>query len=120
MLEGEADVSTAAELALVRYALARKAVRTLGSIDMLMHMKLIGRKDRGIKIISDLGGKRIGVPLKTAADFNLPRFLDLHGIDKSKITNRKACSGLPELLVYRRPESGETESGEYHLLRKEA
>ena len=86
MLAGETDLSTAAELAIVRYAFARKAARTLGSIDMFMHMKLIGRKDRGIKTISDLGGKRIGVPLKTAADFKLGRFLDLHGIDKSEIT----------------------------------
>jgi len=86
MMEGEADVSTAAELAIVRYAFAGKAARILGSIDKFMHMKLIGRKGRGIKRISDLGGKRIGVPVKTAADFMLGRFLDLHDIDKSKIT----------------------------------
>jgi NitT/TauT family transport system substrate-binding protein len=86
MLEGETDVSTTAEFAIARNAFARKAARTLGSIDMFMHMKLIGRKDRGIKEISDLVGKRIGVPIKTAADFKLGRFLDLHGIDKSEIT----------------------------------
>ena len=85
MLQGKADVSTAAELILVRYAFAGKEVRTIGSIDMFMHMKLIGRKDRGIHSISDLVGKRIGVPTKTAADFNLGRFLDLHGMDRSKI-----------------------------------
>ena len=86
MLAGGADISTTAEFAIVRYAFQRKATRTLGSIDMFMHMKLIGRRDRGINKISDLGGKRIGVPLKTAADFKLGRFLELHGLDKSNIT----------------------------------
>jgi NitT/TauT family transport system substrate-binding protein len=86
MLAGEVDVSTTAELAIVRYAFAGKEARTIGSIDMFMHMKLIGRKDRGIERVSDLSGKRIGVPVKTAADFKLGRFLDLHRIDRSKIT----------------------------------
>ncbi len=86
MLKGKADVSTAAELAIVRQALAKEHIQTFGSIDMFMHMKLMGRTDRGIKSISDLKGKRIGVPLKTAADFNLGRFLDLHGIDKNQIS----------------------------------
>jgi NitT/TauT family transport system substrate-binding protein len=86
MLEGEVDIATAAEPVVVRLAFARKKARALGSIDMFMHMKLIGRKDRGINIVSDLEGKKIGVPLKSAADFKLGRFLDLHGIDKNKIT----------------------------------
>jgi ABC-type nitrate/sulfonate/bicarbonate transport system substrate-binding protein len=86
MLESKADISTAAELALVRYAFAGKPVLTLGSIDMFMHMKLISRKDLGIESISDFEGKKIGVPIKTAADFKLDRFLKLHGVDTSKIT----------------------------------
>jgi NitT/TauT family transport system substrate-binding protein len=86
MLSGEVDIATTAELAIVRYAFAGTEVRTLGSIDMFMHMKLIGRKDRGITNISDLEGKRIGVPVKTAADFKLGRFLDLNNIDKARIT----------------------------------
>jgi ABC-type nitrate/sulfonate/bicarbonate transport system substrate-binding protein len=86
MLEGKADISTAAELALVRYAFARKPMLTIGSIDMFMHMKLISRKDLGIESIADFEGKKIGVPIKTAADFKLDRFLNLHGVDTSKIT----------------------------------
>jgi ABC-type nitrate/sulfonate/bicarbonate transport system substrate-binding protein len=86
MLEGKADISTTAELALVRYVLAGQPVLTIGSIDMFMHMKLISRKDLGIESISDFEGKKIGVPIKTAADFKLDRFLNLHGVDTSKIT----------------------------------
>jgi ABC-type nitrate/sulfonate/bicarbonate transport system substrate-binding protein len=83
MLEGEADISTAAEFSLVRYAFLNKPVLTIGSIDMFMHMKLIGRKDRGIEDVSDLEGKKIGVPINTAADFKLGRFLHLNGVNTS-------------------------------------
>ncbi len=83
---GKPDMATTAEFAIVRHAFAGRNTRIVASIDMFMHMKLIGRKDRGIRAVSDLPGKRIGVPLNTAADFKLGRFLDLHGIDKSKIT----------------------------------
>ncbi len=86
MLKGKVDVATAAELAIVRQALAKEHIQTVGTIDRFIHMQLIGRKDRGIKSISDLKGKKIGVPLKTAADFNLGRFLDLQGIDKNQIS----------------------------------
>ena len=86
MLAGEADLSPAAELAMVRNAFAGKKVQTLGSIDMFMHMKLISRKDLRVADVTDLAGKRIGVPVKTAADFKLGRFLDLNGIDKNTIT----------------------------------
>ena len=58
MLAGEANLSTTAELAVVRYALAGKKIQTLGSIDMFMHMKLIGRKDLGIADLTDLAGAR--------------------------------------------------------------
>jgi NitT/TauT family transport system substrate-binding protein len=86
MMEGGADVSTTAELAIVRYAFGRKQALTIGSIDMFTHMKLIVRKDLGIEDASDLQGKKVGVPTGTAADFKLGRFLDLHGIDSRKVT----------------------------------
>ena len=86
MLKGEVDVATAAELAIVTQAFARQEVLTFGSIDRFMHQYLIGRKDRGISDVSDLKGKRIGAPLKTGAQFNLDRFLDLNRIDKTQVT----------------------------------
>ena len=86
MLKGEVDVATAAELAVVRQAFAKERIRTLSSIDMFMHMKLIGRKDRGIQNISDFKEKKVGVPLKTAADFMFGRFLDLQGINANQLT----------------------------------
>jgi NitT/TauT family transport system substrate-binding protein len=86
MLEGGSDISTVAELAIVRYAFERVPALTIGSINMFTHMKLVARKDLGIQRVPDLVGKRVGVPTGTAADFKLGRFFDLHGIDRRKVT----------------------------------
>jgi NitT/TauT family transport system substrate-binding protein len=86
LLKGEVDLATAAEFVIVRQALSRERVQILASIDLFMHMKLLVRKDLGIHGIPDLDGKTIGVPKGTEADFMLGRFLDLNGVDESRIT----------------------------------
>ena len=86
MLEGAVDIATAAEFAVVRQALSGQDIATLGSIDMFTHMKLVVRTDRGIHTAADLAGKRIGVPLGSAADFVLGRFLNLSGIMARELT----------------------------------
>lgn len=85
MLKGEVQAATTAETGLVRQAFADKPVRAIGNIDMFMHMKLIVRKDHGISDVKDLPGTTIGVPLKSAADFNLGRFLELNSIDRNSV-----------------------------------
>ena len=85
MLDGEVDLATASEFVIVGKAFAKESIRTLGSIDKFMHNYLIGRKDRGIAAVADLAGKRIGLPLKTAAEFYLGRFLDLHGLALNQV-----------------------------------
>lgn len=86
MLKGEVHLATAAELAIVRHALARQSVHTLATIDMFMHMKLVGRKDRGVVKVADLKGKKIGIPMKSAAEFQFGRFLDLQGLKRSELS----------------------------------
>ena len=49
-------------------------------------MKLIGRRSLGLDRVPSLEGKTIGVPVGTAADFMLSRFLNLNGINKGKIS----------------------------------
>lgn len=78
MLKNEVDVTTASEFVLVGKAFTNAPLLTWGSIDKFMHNYLIARRDRGIQSEQDLRGKRIGVPLKTAAEFYLGRFLELH------------------------------------------
>ena len=86
MLQGEVDMATAAEFAIVRHAFEGEDIVTLGSIDMFTHMKLVARQDHGIQKAADLTGQKIGVPLGTAADFFLGRFLDLNGIPRAEVT----------------------------------
>jgi NitT/TauT family transport system substrate-binding protein len=47
---------------------------------------LVGRKDRGIENVTDLRGKKIGIPRGTNVEFYLGRFLLLHGIDPRDVT----------------------------------
>jgi len=80
MLNSEVDAATAAEFVIVGKALAGESLRAIASIDKFRHIYLIGRKDRGIINFSDIKAKKIGVSLKTAAEFYLGRFLELHGM----------------------------------------
>jgi len=80
MLNNEVDTATAAEFVTVGKALAGENLRALASIDQFRHIYLIGRKDRGIQNVADIKAKKIGVPLKTAAEFYLGRFLELNGM----------------------------------------
>ncbi|MHB8842399.1 MAG: ABC transporter substrate-binding protein [Candidatus Aquicultor sp.] len=87
MLNGEADIAVGtAEFPLVRRAFQKERIGTIGSIDKIEFIYLIGRKDRGIEKISDLKGKRIGTTSGTIAEFYLGRFLDLHGMNMQDIT----------------------------------
>ncbi len=86
LLKGEVDIATPAEYPLIGGAFKRERVRAIASIDKVSYFYLIGRKDRGIKDISDLKRKKIGVVRKTIAEFYLGRFLDLNGINIGQVT----------------------------------
>ncbi|MBI4330234.1 MAG: ABC transporter substrate-binding protein [Chloroflexi bacterium] len=86
MLRGEVDIGRAAEYVIVGKAFTKESIRTLGSIDRFQQHYIVGRKDRGIDTVSELKGKKIGVPLKTASEFYLGRFLDLHAININQVT----------------------------------
>ena len=85
MMRGESDIATASEFVLVGKALASGPVSTFASIDRFQQIYLVARKDRGIGSISDIKGKKIGVPLKTAGEFYFGRFLTLHGIGMGEV-----------------------------------
>jgi NitT/TauT family transport system substrate-binding protein len=86
MLNGESDISTASEFVLVGKALQREDIRALGSIDKVLQISIVFRKDRGIEKVSDLVGKKIGVFKGAVSEFYLGRFLELHGINESLVT----------------------------------
>ena len=73
-------------LSLSESAMKEAKIQTIGSIAKQEFHYLIGRKDRGIEKVSDLKGKRIGLPLQTSAEFYLGRYLQLHGINLDDVT----------------------------------
>jgi ABC-type nitrate/sulfonate/bicarbonate transport system substrate-binding protein len=87
MLRGEADIAVGpAEFPLVGKALQNDRIKTIGSIDKIDFIYLIGRRDRGIDSISDLAGKRVGTTIGTVSEFYLGRLLNLNGLNMQNIT----------------------------------
>jgi ABC-type nitrate/sulfonate/bicarbonate transport system substrate-binding protein len=86
MLAGEADIAMATEFVAVVKALVHERICTFATIDKFQQIYLVGRKDRGIENTSDMKGKNIGVTKKTAAEFYLGRYLNLHGMHMQDVT----------------------------------
>jgi ABC-type nitrate/sulfonate/bicarbonate transport system substrate-binding protein len=86
LLNGEVDMSTAAEFVLVGKALAKSGIKTLCSIDKFQQIYIVGNKDHGVNTLSDLQGKRVGLSLKTASEFYFGRFLQLNGLTLAAVT----------------------------------
>ncbi len=86
MLNGVVDLAGASEYAVVVKAFKGENVSIIVSGDEIQANYLVGRKDRGIQNVSDLRGKKIGIPLGTNVEFYLSRFLVLHGIDPRDVT----------------------------------
>lgn len=86
-INGAADlVVGTTEFPLVGRAFRHAPIRTVGSIAKSDFIYLVGRKDRGIKTVADLKGKRVGTTCGTIAEFFLGRFLNLHGMTMRDIT----------------------------------
>jgi NitT/TauT family transport system substrate-binding protein len=86
MLKGEVDISTASEFVVVNNGIRNESISALGTISKYLNVFLVARTDMGINSVSDLAGKRIGVLLGTANQFFLGRYLEINGIDQSKVT----------------------------------
>jgi ABC-type nitrate/sulfonate/bicarbonate transport system substrate-binding protein len=98
---GRLDISVSAEYPLLPAIFNGSDLSVIGTIDHYQNEKIIGRKDRGIMNVSDLAGKRIGVPRGTIAEFFLGRFLNLHGIDREDVIleNVPAAQSLDNLVT---------------------
>jgi len=87
MLKGEIDISSpVADYVLAGKALQHENIQTIGCLDRVDWAFVVGRKDRGVKVVSDLKGKKIGVMRGTMTEFYLGRFLELHGIKMENVT----------------------------------
>lgn len=86
MQHNEVQMATGTEYAFAGNVLAGVDVRYFGTIGRFTGEFLVARNDRGIKDLTDLKGKTIGVPMKSRPQFALGRFLDLNKIDSSLLT----------------------------------
>ncbi len=81
LLIGDLDIAWVAEFPFVNRAFAREKISIFAVVGRFNEQYLFGRKDRGIKTVSDLKGKKIGIPRNTIAEFYLGRFLELNGMN---------------------------------------
>lgn len=86
MLNGEADIASAAEFPMVRQIFNRKDIVNFGTIARYENTYMIWRADSGIEAVADLKGKKIGVTLQTISAFYLGRTLDLNGMNIHQVT----------------------------------
>ena len=86
LLNGNVDIAGAAEYPVVAKAFQKENISIIASISKSDIIYLVGLTDRGIRNISDLKGKKIGIPRGTVLEFYLGRFLDLHGMSIRDVT----------------------------------
>ena len=86
LLNDEADMALTSEYAIVGKAFKKENISIIGSIDKYQSVYLVGRKDKGIKNVTDLKGKKIGFTRGTIGEFYLGRFLTLHGVSMQDVT----------------------------------
>ncbi|WP_230742209.1 ABC transporter substrate-binding protein [Methanooceanicella nereidis] len=86
MLNNENDIAIATEFVLVEKVFDQEKIYGFASIAKYEDKVIIGRSDHGIKNVSDLKGKKIGVDLGTNTEFILGRFLELHGFRLDDVT----------------------------------
>ena len=86
LLKGEVDMALTMEFVIVGRSLQKQDVLSLAAIDKSMIFYIIVRADHGIKTVTDLKGKRIGVPRQTIMEFYLGRMLELNGLRIKQVT----------------------------------
>jgi ABC-type nitrate/sulfonate/bicarbonate transport system substrate-binding protein len=97
LLEGKADLATAAETPFVFAVMKGAKIFVLASIETATKNEAImARIDRGIKNPQDLKGKRIGVTPGTGGEFFLASFLTINGLEGKDI---RAVDMPPEAMV---------------------
>ena len=82
---GKLDLAGSSEYPVVLNVFAGPNFSIIARYDATQTVYLTARKDRGIANISDLRGKKIGVPKGTIAEFYLSRFLTLNGMDTQEV-----------------------------------
>jgi ABC-type nitrate/sulfonate/bicarbonate transport system substrate-binding protein len=85
MRDGKADLATCAETVVVLAALRGQPVSVLASIATGTRMTALVARHPAIGSPKDLGGKRVGVPRGTTAEFFLDSLLVRHGVERGSV-----------------------------------
>ena len=86
VVEGEADLATAAETPIMDAVIMGEKIYILATISSTEKNKMIvARKDKGVSIPNDLKGKKIGVSVGTNAEFFMDSFLIMHRISRDEV-----------------------------------
>ncbi len=100
LLAGAVDVATATEFVMVRKSFDNDNLRTFAQIANTHPMGLVARKDRGIEKLSDLKGKKVGLPRGSICEFFLGSYLRHNTISLSNVEMVDlAPSAMEEALV---------------------
>ncbi len=75
VLSGDGDIATAGEFVGVRFGFDNDFLKTIAVIDAANTIEIIARRDHHIEKPSDLKGRRIGLKMKSQAEFLISRFL---------------------------------------------
>lgn len=87
MLKGYSDLAFAYEAPVVRKIYEGGQLRILSSVTIsTKNVAIVGRKDKGISVATDLKGKKIGVTKNSAHEFFLYSYLTSQGIRLSDVT----------------------------------
>ena len=77
LLKGESDIAMTTEFVIVGNAFQKNDILDIGTIARSLLFYIVAPPESGLKSITDLKGKRIGVPSKTIMEFYLGRTLGI-------------------------------------------
>ncbi|MCK9197565.1 MAG: NrtA/SsuA/CpmA family ABC transporter substrate-binding protein [Syntrophales bacterium] len=86
LLAGDVDIATAPEFVHVSKSFGDQKLQILGTISTADDQEIVARRDRGIKEVKDLAGKKIATAREGIARFFLETFLTAHDVQLKSIT----------------------------------
>lgn len=85
LINKDIDIATVSDFAFVNPSYSHPELRIIGTASTFQTTFIIARQDHGIKNITDLENKTIGVPFGTSAQFFLGIFILLNDLTNSSI-----------------------------------